>query len=343
LQQKVCSPQIICAGGKIRLITTPQNPYPMQPNAEFDSPWKSMIELYFRPFMQFYFPAIEAEIDWTYPPKFLDQELQKIVRDGEIGKRYADKLVQVRSVKGKEMLIVLHIEVQSQQEAIFPNRMLTYNYRLRDRYNCTIVSLALLGDDSPTWRPNSFQDSHWGCTIAFEFPMVKLLDYKDDWEALENNENPFAIVTMAHLKTKETHNDPAARKTWKFRLTMMLYDRGYKKQDILSLYNFLDFMMTLPESLSQQFDTELEAFEETKKMKYVTTIERRAEARGLKLGESRKVRSIVQRQLTHRFGELQDALLTTLDGLSIDDLDQLSESLLDFTTIEDLTHWLEIR
>jgi Domain of unknown function (DUF4351) len=171
--------------------------------------------------------------------------------------------------------------------------------------------------------------------------MVKLLDYKDDWEALENNENPFAIVTMAHLKTKETHNDPAARKAWKFRLTTMLYERGYKKQDILELYNFLDFMMTLPESLSQQFNTELEAFEETKKMKYVTTIERRAEARGLKLGESRKVRSIVQRQLTHRFGELQDALLTTLDGLSIDDLDQLSESLLDFTTIEDLTHWLE--
>ena len=204
----------------------------MQPNAEFDSPWKSMIELYFQHFMQFYFPAIEAEIDWTYPPIFLDQELQKVVRDGETGKRYADKLVQVRTLDGKETLIILHIEVQSQQESIFPNRMLTYNYRLRDRYNGTIVSLALLGDDSPTWRPNSFQDSRWGCTIAFEFPMVKLLDYKDDWEALEQNENPFAIVTMAHLKTKETHNDPISRKAWKFRLTTMLYDRGYKKQGL---------------------------------------------------------------------------------------------------------------
>ncbi len=167
--------------------------------------------------------------------------------------------------------------------------------------------------------------------------MVKLLDYKDDWEALENNDNPFAIVTMAHLKTKETHNDPDARKAWKFRLTTMLYDRGYKKQDILELYNFLDFMMTLPESLSQQFDSELEAFEETKKMKYVTTIERRAEARG----EAKKVRSIVQRLLTRQFGELQDSVLAILDGLSIDALDQLSEALLDFTTIDDLTHWLD--
>lgn len=80
--------------------------------------------------MQFYFPSIEAEIDWTYPPKFLDQELQKIVRDGETGKRYADKLVQVRTLDGQETLIILHIEIQSQQEAIFPNRMLTYTIAL---------------------------------------------------------------------------------------------------------------------------------------------------------------------------------------------------------------------
>jgi Domain of unknown function (DUF4351) len=238
------------------------------------------------------------------------------------------------------MLIVLHIEVQSQQEAIFPKRMLFYNYRLEDRYNYPIVSLAILGDDSPHWRPNQYQSSQWGCSIHFEFPMVKLLDYKDDWEALENNENPFAIVTMAHLKTKETHDDPESRKAWKFRLTTMLYERGYKKQDILSMYNFLDFMMTLPESLSQQFDTELEAFEETKKMKYVTTIERRAEARGLKIGQD-QTRSMVQRQVTRRLGELPDSLLVDLDALSIDQLESLGLALLDFTTIEDLTHWLE--
>jgi Domain of unknown function (DUF4351) len=290
--------------------------------------------------MQFYFPAIEADIDWTYPPIFLDQELQKIVRDGETGKRYADKLVQVRTIDGNDAVVICHIEVQSQPETIFPNRMLTYNYRLRDRYNCTIVSLAILGDDSPNWRPNSFQDSRWGCSLSFEFPIVKLLDYEADWESLEHNENPFAIVTMAHLKTKATHNDPESRKAWKFRLTTMLYERGYKKQDILELYNFLDYMMTLPESLSQQFDLELEAFEETKKMKYVSTLERRILARAEAEAEVKQARSMVKRQLTRRFDELSDSLLAVLDGLSIDQLESLGESLLDFTTIDDLTHWL---
>jgi hypothetical protein len=117
----------------------------------------------------------------------------------------------------------------------------------------------------------------------------------------------------------------------------MLYERGYKKQDILELYNFLDFMMTLPESLSQQFDIELEAFEETKKMKYVTTIERRAEARGIELGE----RSLVRRLLTRRFGDLQEPIAVQISSLSIDQLEALGEALLDFTTIDDLTQWLK--
>jgi Domain of unknown function (DUF4351) len=96
-------------------------------------------------------------------------------------------------------------------------------------------------------------------------------------------------------------------------------------------------MMTLPESLSQQFDLELAAFEETKKMKYVTTIERRAEARGMELGE----RSMVQRLLTRRFGELSDMLLADLHRLTIEQLESLGEDLLDFTSIDDLTHWLD--
>lgn len=99
-------------------------------------------------------------------------------------------------------------------------------------------------------------------------------------------------------------------------------------------------MMTLPESLSQEFDIELEAFEETKKMKYVTTIERRAEARGLKIGQD-QTRSFVQRLLTRRFGDLQDPIGVQISSLTIDQLEALGNALLDFNAIDDLTHWLD--
>jgi predicted transposase/invertase (TIGR01784 family) len=107
-----------------------------------------------------------------------------------------------------------------------------------------------------------------------------LVDYEADWAALEASRNPFAVVVMAHLKTKETHKQPEARKTWRYHLTTMLYDQGYSEQDILELHNFLDWLMNLPEELEKQFQIELKAFEEARQMKYVTTIERMAEERG---------------------------------------------------------------
>jgi hypothetical protein len=245
-------------------------------NTDYDNPWKAFIELYFRDFLSFFFPTIEADIDWSKPVRFLDKELQKIVRDSEIPKRYADKLVEVHRLNGQTTLVICHIEVQSQEEGKFPFRMYTYNYRLRDRYNCPVVSLAILGDDRPTWRPSRFRDELWGCSTQFEFPIVKLSDYQDQWAALEASRNPFAVVVMAHLKTKETHHQPTERKRWRYQLTTMLYDQGYGEQDILELHNFLDWLMHLPEALEQQFQEELKAFEEARQMKYVATWERRA-------------------------------------------------------------------
>jgi hypothetical protein len=43
-----------------------------------------------------------------------------------------------------------------------------------------------------------------GCRAGLHFPVVKLLDYRADWAALENSDNPFATVVMAHLKALET-------------------------------------------------------------------------------------------------------------------------------------------
>jgi hypothetical protein len=248
-----------------------------QSNTDYDNPWKSIIELYFRDFTLFFFPWIAPDIDWSRPIRFLDK--QKVVRDAGIKKRYADKLVEVHRLDGATTLVLCHIEVQSQEESDFAPRMYSYNYRLRDRYNCSVASLAVLGDERTNWRPTSFQDVLWGCSVNFEFPIVKLLDYQSDWAALESSQNLFATIVMAHLKTKETHDAPAERKTWKLHLTTMLYDRGFRQQDILELYNFLDWLMQLPEELERQFQIELEQFEEARQMKYVTSIERMAEER----------------------------------------------------------------
>ena len=191
---------------------------------DYDSPWKEALDCYFEAFMAFCFPQAHAEIDWSRGYEFLDKELQQVVRDAELGRRLVDKLVKVWRLNGQEEWLLIHTEIQGQEEAAFPLRMFVYNYRLFDRYNRTVVSLAVLADDRPDWRPNRFSSSQWGCSLAFEFPVVKLLDYAANWQALETNPNPFATVVLAHLKTLETRRNPEERRAWKLRLAKGLYE-----------------------------------------------------------------------------------------------------------------------
>jgi hypothetical protein len=290
------------------------------PNDQFDSPWKDILEAYFPDFMQFFFPHIYDEIDWSRGYDFLDQELQQVVRDAELGKRLADKLVKVWKHGGEETWVLIHAEIQNQEESDFSKRIFVYYYRLLDRYDRPIVSLAILGDDRKSWRPQPYQAELWGCEVNFRFPIVKLMDYETRWPELEASLNPFAIVVMAHLKTKETRKDPEARKEWKFRLTRQLYEQGFARQDILDLYRFLDWLMVLPEGLKQAFRSELQQYEQERQMPYVTSNEQMAKAEGRAEGRL-ATRSEIALNLLRQ--NISLAVIVEATGLTIEQIQAL--------------------
>jgi hypothetical protein len=216
---------------------------------DYDSPWKEMLELFFEQFMAFYFPIAHAGIDWTSKHEFLDKELQKVVRDAESGRKHVDKLIKVYRKDGEDIWILVHVEIQGQIDPEFNKRMYRYHYRLYDRYDRQVVSLAILTDDNENWHPGEFEYELWGCKSSLVFPTVKLLDYWQQWNKLEQNPNPFAIITMAHLKAIATHGQPEDRFKAKFVLIKMLYQRGYSRQQILELLRFVDWIMMLPDEL----------------------------------------------------------------------------------------------
>ena len=162
--------------------------------------------------------------------------------------------------------------------------MFVYHYRLFDRYNPPVVSLAVLGDDRATWRPDQFTLGLWGCETRFTFPVVKLLDYRSRRAELEAGRNPFATVVLAHLTAQETRQDAAARARAKLHLTRRLYDLGYTRTDIINLFHFIDWLLRLPDELEQQFWQEMEQWEEVRRMRYVTSVERIGIQKGLEQG-----------------------------------------------------------
>ncbi len=134
---------------------------------DYDSPWKEMLENYFPAFMAFFFPEAYRDIDWDRGYESLDKELQQIVRDAELGKRLADKLMKVWRLSGEEQMVMIHTEIQGEPEEPFPKRMYVYNYRTFDRYDRPVVSLAVLSDTRRDWRPDRYGYPNTGTAPIF--------------------------------------------------------------------------------------------------------------------------------------------------------------------------------
>jgi hypothetical protein len=251
-----------------------------------DSPWKEALERYLPSFLSLYFPAVFAAIDWSRGYEWLNTELRQIVRDAELGKRLADVLVKVWKLDGTENWLLIHIEVQGWPEIDFPQRMFVYHYRIFDCYNRRVISLAVLADDRPNWRPDRFAYDLGVCRLDFQFGVVKLLDFADRESVLQASDNPFALVTRAHLAMLRTRHDPDSRFQSKVRLIRELYERGMSRDDVLQLFRVLDWMMDLPSSLERLFKQQAEQIEREMHMPYVTSVERLAKEEGLAEGQA---------------------------------------------------------
>jgi hypothetical protein len=269
-----------------------------EPDCEFDGPWKEALEWYFQDFLAFFFTAIFERVDWNRGYEFLDQELNKLDPDAATGKGRVDKLAKVWFLDGSERWVYIHIEVQNQQQPNFAERMYTYNHRLRDRYGQMPISVAILGDDRPDWRPSEFVEECGGCSVRFRFVVAKLLEWAGRDAELQASNNPFGIIVQAHLQTQFTRGNPDERQAAKWMLVRGLYDRGYDRLRIVRLFKLIDWVMTLSPPRQVEFNQTIRTFEEGLKVPFVSVLEEIAMEKGIQKEILRSIESI----LDVRFG-----------------------------------------
>ena len=282
---------------------------------DYDSPWKEALELYFRACIELFFGFAAQEIDWSRGFEFLDKELQQIARDAKLGRRAADKLVKVWRKDGAEIWLLIHIEIQSQYDPEFAVRMYIYHYRIFDRFGMPVTSFAILGDDRPNWRPDHYGYEQWRCRMSFDFPTVKLLDYADELDKLQEQGNPFGIIVAAHLHTQATRGNAQKRADLKWHLTRRLYEQGYRQSEVRQLYHFIDWLMILLPELEAQLDAQIAQYEEQQKMPYITSMERRGIEKGIEQGSLETFKENVITLLEVRLGQLPADLISTIQTL----------------------------
>jgi hypothetical protein len=233
--------------------------------------------------------------------------------------------VEVHKTSGEVAWALVHIEVQSQVDHKFLERMFTYYLRIYDHHRKPVSSLAVLGDTQAGWRPIEFQRELWGTKLNFSFPSVKLLDYHDRLPELETSNNPFALLVASTLHTHQTKNDPAGRRIAKFRLVRGLFERGLGRAQIRAFFRLIDWIMTLPDNEQNIFDQDLEEYERKNDMPFITSIERKGLERGLQKGLEQGLeqgrRDSIGAVLEARFGLLPRKLLQRLE--QVHDREQL--------------------
>ena len=92
--------------------------------------------------------------------------------------------------------------------------------------------------------------------------------------------------------------------------------------------------MQLPEWLNSQVWQELEKIEESKKVQYITSVERIGMARGMAEGITQGESKLLRRQLERRFGALPAWATEKLSHASEQDFETWGDAILTAPTIE---------
>jgi len=149
---------------------------------------------------------------------------------------------------------------------------------------------------------------------------------RSHWSELESSLNPFAMIVMAHLKTKATTGNPEQREVWKWSLIRGLYDRGLTREKIIKLFQIIDRMMTLPSFLQESLDFKIQQFEEQRTMPLLSNMEIRGMERGKEIGALQNARDYIKAVLRVRLGKIPLEIETYL--MQISDLSVLDKLLI---------------
>lgn len=280
-----------------------------------DTLWKGILEDLFEDFLLYFYPDwTKKEVDLKKGFEFLDKELEQIYPESERKNRFADKLVKVYLKSGTEQWMLIHIEVQGYADPDFVERMFTYFYRIRDKYNKDILALAILTDEKPHFHPKFYKYQYQNTRLTYHFDTFKILE-KTEAE-LHKPHNPFSMVMLTAWKAiqKQEQND-AKRLQWKIALIRNLLAAGYKREKIERILEFIRFYVNFSEeSQSQVFEKELEQITKSRKnMGIIEAIKQEILEIGIKKGEKLGLEKGVRNMLLKGFSEEEIAEILGVD------------------------------
>jgi hypothetical protein len=219
--------------------------------------------------IQYFCPEEFQNIDLRKKVQFLDKELNAITVGSNSMGRVADNLFQVTTYKKVKKWILIHLEVQGygykKGDRTFEKRMFTSYYRILDRYDKPLASIAILTDKGKNYRPNHYHSKFEGTELSFKFESYKVLD--QDLKKIKASTNPFAIIIeVMYLElTKGRINDEALLRIKK-EITRRVIDKKYPIKKQKALLNYIKYGLRFANSENNTiFESHLKSINQNNK------------------------------------------------------------------------------
>jgi predicted transposase/invertase (TIGR01784 family) len=301
---------------------------------DHDQLFKELLSTFFVEFLELFLPQVAAAIE-PDSVTFLPQEYFADLTTGET--KIIDLLAQVR-LAGQEVGFLIHVEAQASSKPEFGRRMFFYFARLHQKYLQRIYPIVIFSFDEPyREEPNQY---------AVEFEDLKVMEFnfktiqlnRLNWRDFLNQPNPVAAALMSRMKI-----DPGDRPRVKVECLRLLATLRLNPARTRLISGFVDTYLRLNMQEEQVFQNEVGTLEESEQediMQIVTSWMEQGIAKGRTEGRTEEARSLILRQLIRRFGTFSVRMKTEVQSLNLQQLEALSEALLDFDQLSDLTDWL---
>ncbi|MEY2831211.1 MAG: hypothetical protein RLZZ574_469 [Cyanobacteriota bacterium] len=295
-----------------------------------DQLFKELLTTFFIEFLELFFPSVLEYLD-TASIQFIDKELFTDIVRGE--KKIMD-IVALARFQQQDYSFLIHIENESSSKTDFNQRLFRYFCSLFLRYNRPIYPIVVFSYDSPQRQDKSdfvidFPDKQ---VLKFNYEIVQL--NRLDWRDFLQQKNPIAAALMSKMKIDKS--DRATVKAQCLRLMVTLKLDPAKMQLISS---FVDNYLRLNSMEEELFQSELGTMEAREK-EQIMQITTSWKEEGRIEGRVEEKLAITLRLLNRKLGNLPEVIATRIKSLEPNQLDSLTEDLLDFKTLDDLKRWL---
>ncbi|MGB5962150.1 MAG: Rpn family recombination-promoting nuclease/putative transposase [Coleofasciculaceae cyanobacterium] len=225
---------------------------------------------------------------------------------------------------------ILHLEFQTlpTSDPPLPFRMLDYWVRLKRQYRCDIeqVVIFLKSSTSDAVFIDQFEDRN----TRHRYRVIRL--WEEDPTPLLTNPALLPLATLAYSNSPNALLEQVAAQ-------VDMIEEPRRRENLAACVTVLAGLRFDDNLVSQLFREEI--------MQESVTYQRilqkglqQGQEQGKQQGRQEEARAMIIRQLTRRFGAVAPEVREQIDNLSITQLEDLGEALLDFSLTADLTSWL---